>query len=175
MYYNIDGSNTFPDNQFVGVMVPRPSDAEIASNYDGNGVGNTATNWYTYTIDLPQAAQTTGVRFKILQKRTAASGANDNGGNNDQYGIVEFLYDYKLVSEVQFVPTPGELVASAGSVSYPIEGPANSAYPAGIGVNDITFNMTAGVPLIPSPFLDPVIDIPLVEPYMLTKYLIKAF
>ena len=175
VYYNIDGSNSFPDNQFVGVMVPRPSDAEIASNYDGNGVGNTATNWYTYTIDLPQAAQTTGVKFKILQKRTAASGANDNGGNNDQYGIVEFLYDYKLVSEVQFVPTPGELVASAGSVSYPIEGPANSAYPAGIGVNDITFNMTAGVPLIPSPFLDPVIDIPLVEPYMLTKYLIKAF
>ena len=175
VYYNIDGSDNFPDNQFIGVMVPRPSDTEIASNYDGNGVGNTATNWYTYSISLPQGAQTTGVKFKILQKRTAASGANDNGGNNDQYGIVEFIYDYKLISEVQFVPTPGELVATAGSVSYTIEGPGNSAYPAGMGVNDMTFNMTAGVPLIPSPFLDPVRDIPLVEPYMLTKYLIKAF
>lgn len=175
VYYNTDGSSNFPDNQFVGVLVPRPTDAQIASNYDGNGVGDTATNWYTYTIDLPQGAQTTGVKFKILQKRTAASGANDNGGNNDHFGIVEFFYDYKLISEVQFVPTPGELVASAGSVSYTIEGPGNSAYPAGIGVNDITFTMTAGVPLVPSPFLDPVKDIPLVEPYMLTKYLIKAF
>jgi hypothetical protein len=175
VYYNVDGSDNFPDNQFIGVLVPRPSDADIASNYDGNGVGDTATKWYTYTVTLPQGAQTTGVKFKILQKRTAASGANDNGGNNDHFGICEFLYDYKQISEVQFVPTPGELVASAGSVSYTIEGPGNSAYPAGIGVNDITFNMTAGTPLIPSPFLDPVKDIPLVEPYMLTKYLIKAY
>lgn len=172
VYYNTDGSSNFPDNQFIGVLVPRPSDNDIATNYDGTS-GD--TKWYTYSINLPQAAQAPGVKFKITQKRTAVSGGNDNGGNNDHFGICEFFYDYKLISETQFVPTPGELVASAASVIYTIEGPGNSAYPAGIGVNDITFNMTAGVPLLPTPFLDPVTDIPLVEPYALTKYLIKAY
>ena len=172
VYYNIDGSDNFPDGQFIGVLVPRPSDAQIASNYDGTS-GD--TKWHTYTINLPQGAQTAGVKFKILQKRATASGANDNGGNSDHFGICEFFYDYKLIAETQFVPTPGELVASAASVIYTIEGPGNSAYPAGIGVNDITFNMTAGTPLLPTPFLDPVQDITLIEPYALTKYLIKAY
>lgn len=172
VYYNIDGSDNFPDSQFIGVLVPRPSDTDIANNYDGTS-GD--TRWYTYTVNLPQGAQTTGVKFKILQRRAVASGANDNAGNNDHFGIAEFFYDYKLVSETQFVPTPGQLAASAGSVSYTIEGPGNSAYPAGIGANDITFNMTAGTPLLPTPYLDPVTDIPLIEPYALTKYLIKAY
>jgi len=172
VYYNTDGSSNFPDNQFLGVLVPRPTDAEIASNYDGTS-GD--TKWYTYTLTLPGGAQTNNVKFKILQKRTTASGANDNGGNVDHFGICEFFYDYKLVSEVQFVPTPGEIALSSKTVSYTIEGAANSAYPAGMAVNDLSFRMTAGVPLVPTPFLDPVKDVPLVEPYMLTKYLIKAF
>ncbi len=172
VYYNTDGSDNFPDNQFIGTIIPRPSDDDIASDYDGTS-GN--TKWYTYTINIPEGAQTAGVKFKLLQKRTAASGANDNGGNSDHFGICEFFYDFKLISETQFVPTPGELVSSASSVIYSIEGPANSAYPAGVSVNDITFNMTAGVPLLPTPFLDPTRDIPLIEPYMLSKYLIKAY
>jgi hypothetical protein len=172
VYYNTDGSDNFPDSQFIGVIVPRPTDNDIATNYDGTS-GD--TKWHTYTINIPQAAQTTGVKFKIWQRRTAASGANDNGGNVDNYGIAEFFYDYKIISETQFVPSPGELSANAASVLYTIEGPANSAYPAGIAVNDITFNMTAGVPLLPTPFLDPVQDIQLLEPYALTKHLIKAY
>jgi hypothetical protein len=48
-------------------------------------------------------------------------------------------------------------------------------YPAGIDVNDITFTLGAGTPLTPTPALDPVRNIPLIEPYALTKYLIKAF
>jgi len=175
VYYNTDGSSSFPDSQFIGSLVPIPSDANIASNYDGNGVGDTATNWYTYVINIPQGAQLPGVKFKILQKRTAASGGNDNGGNSDHFGICEFFYDYKLISETQFIATPGELTSSAETVSYTIEGPGNSAYPAGVSVNDITFNMTAGVPLLPVPFLDPQQDILLIEPYALTKHLIKAY
>lgn len=173
VYYNTDGSDNFVN--FIGVIVPRPSDAEIASNYDGTGSGTEATRWYTYRLNIPEGAQTTDVQFKIVQERTTASGANDNGGNTDQYGICEFFYDYKLISETQFVATPGEISASANQIAYTVEGPGNAAYSAGIGANDVRFTMSSSIPILPTPFLDPKINIPLVEPYALTKYLIKAY
>lgn len=175
LYYNTDSSLNFPDSQFIGVLVPRPSDADIADNYDGDGVGDDATLWYTYYLNLPEGAQKPGVRFKIVQKRNAANASNDNGGNNDHYGICDFVYDYKFVSETQFVASPGEISSNAKTLTYVVEGNNNSLYPAGIDVNDMTFNLTAGVPLTPTPALDPVREIPLLEPYALTKYLIKAY
>jgi len=175
LYYNTDGSLNFPDGNFIGVLVPKPSDADIASNYDGTGTGTNPTNWYTYFLDLPSGARTENVRFKIVQKRIAANATNDNGGNNDQYGICEFIYDYQFISETQFVSTPGSIPADAKTLTYTIEGNANSLYPAGIEVNDITFTLSSGTPLTPTPALDPVRAIPLIEPYALTKYLIKAF
>ena len=175
LYYNTDGSESFPDSNFIGVLVPKPSDAEIASNYDGTGTGTNPTNWYTYFLNIPAGAQTSGVRFKIVQKRVTPSGVNDNGGNNDHFGICDFIYDYKFISETQFQSTPGEVAADAQTLSYTIEGNNNSLYPAGVEVNDITFTLTAGTPLTPTPALDPIRSIPLLEPYALTKYLIKAF
>lgn len=175
LYYNTDGSLNFPDTNFIGVLVPRPSDEQIASNYDGTGTGVNPTNWYTYFLDLPSGARTEGVRFKIVQKRIAANASNDNGGNNDHYGICEILYDYAFISESQFVSTPGEIPSTAKTLVYSVEGSPNSLYPAGIEVNDITFTLSSGTPLTPTPALDPVRNIPLLEPYALTKYLIKAF
>ena len=176
MYYNTDSSLNFPDANFVGRLVPRPSDGEIASNYDGTGTGVNPTNWYSYFLDLPSGARQPGVRFKIMQKRTAVNITNDNGGNTDNYGICEFLYEYQFISRSEFVSgDSGEIPASAKTLTYTIEGSSNSLYPAGIDVNDITFTLGAGTPLTPTPALDPVRNIPLLEPYALTKYLIKAF
>ena len=176
LYYNTDSSLNFPDANFVGRLVPRPSDGEIASNYDGTGTGVNPTNWYSYFLDLPSGARQPGVRFKIMQKRTAVNITNDNGGNTDNYGICEFLYEYQFISRSEFVSSDGgEIPASAKTLTYTIEGSSNSLYPAGIDVNDITFTLGAGTPLTPTPALDPVRNIPLLEPYALTKYLIKAF
>jgi hypothetical protein len=175
LYYNTDGSLNFPDSQFIGVLVPRPSDTDITNNYDGDGTGNDATLWYTYYLNLPEGAQKPGVRFKIVQKRNTANGSNDNGGNSDHYGICDFIYDKKFISQIEFQSSAGELSKDAQTLTYTVEGNLNSAYPAGIEVNDMTFNLTAGVPLTPTPALDPVREIPLIEPYALTKYLIKAY
>lgn len=176
LYYNTDSSLNFPETNFIGVLVPRPSDTDISTNYDGNGLGgDSSTLWYTYTLDIPAGAQTTGVRFKIVQKRVTPSGANDNGGNNDHFGICEFVYNYKFISESQFVSTPGEIPVDSKILTYNIEGSANSAYSAGIDVNDMRFTLSSGVALNPVPALDPVRPIPLLEPYALSKYLIKAF
>jgi len=175
VYYNIDGSNNFPEANFIGVIVPKPSDSEINSNYDGTGSGSEATKWYTYRVDIPAAAQVAGTKFKIVQKRTTASPGNDNGGNTDHYGICEFFYDYKLISEVQFVASPGELDVNSKKISYTVEGAGNAAYSSGISSNDVKFTMSSSVPILPKPYLDPLTNIPLVEPYMLTKYLIKSY
>ena len=175
LYYNTDGSDNFPDTNYVGVIVPRPSDADIANNYDGTGTGSNPTNWYSYFLNLPGGAKKPGVKFKIVQKRATATGNNDNGGNTDQYGICDFVYEYDLISETQFQTSPGEISSNAKILEYTIEGSSNSLYPAGVDVNDMTFAMSSGVPLTPVPALEPVKSIPLLEPYALTKYLIKAF
>lgn len=171
LYYNTDSSLNFPESNFIGVLVPRPSDDNIATNYDGDGSGDDATLWYTYFVNLPEAAQQPGTRFKIIQKRNSST----TSGNNDHYGICEFIYDYKFISETQYQTSPGEITSDAQTISYIVEGASNSLYPAGIEVNDLQFTLSAGVPLTPTPVLSPVREIPLLEPYALTKYLIKAF
>ena len=50
LYYNTDGSDNFPQANFIGILVPRPSTAEVSNSYDGNGVGTAATNWFTYSL-----------------------------------------------------------------------------------------------------------------------------
>lgn len=175
VYYNTDGSNNFPETNFIGTIINRPTDAEVTSRYDGDGSGNDATLWYTYRISLPEPARTVGVKFKFVQSRSAPNAGNDNGGNTDQYGICEIFYDYIVISETQFIATPGELAADSDVLSYNVEGTANAAYTAGLSVDDVRFRLSSGVPILPTPYLDPDINIPLVEPYMLCKYLIKAY
>jgi len=175
IYYNLDDSESFPDSQFIGVLVPLPSDSQISSNYDGTGSGNETTRWYTYSIDIPTNIQTTGVKFKISQTRGAASGANDNASDSDHYGICEFIYESKSVTQLTFVPTAGSISTSADELIYEVSGPGNSIYPSGMSANDVTFTMTSSTPLLPVPSITPNISIPLLEPYHLVKHLIKAF
>jgi hypothetical protein len=175
VYYNTDSTVNFPESNFLGILVPRPTDAEIASSYDGNGTGPVPTRWYSYFVDLPSGAQVPGVRFKIVQQRNTASGTNDNGGNTDHYGICDFIYESRFINETVFQSSPGELSGDSRTITYTVEGDNGAQYPAGIDPDDITLNLSAGTPLVPAAFIDPQDPIPLIEPYALTKHLIKAF
>ena len=62
---------------------------------------------------------------------------------------------------------------SARTVTYTVEGDNGAQYPAGIDPDDVTLNLTAGTPLVPTAYLDPQDPI-LLEPYALTKHLIKV-
>ena len=172
LFYNTDSTNNFPQSQYLGPLVPIPSPTDIATNYDGTS-GN--TQWYTYSIDLPSTVQTTNVRFKIVQNRNTASGANDNAGDTDQYGICDFIFENKEVTELQFVSTPGRISTSADELTYEVGGPSNSTYTTGMAANDVSFSLTSATPLVPVPSISPDIDVPLLEPYVLVKHLIKAF
>lgn len=176
IYYNTDGTNVFPGSKFLDLIVQAPTDQEITDNYDGSGTGNEATKWYSYSVDLPEAAQMDGVQFKIAQERSIASAANDNANqNSDQYGICDFVYEKKVITGPQFIPADGKLSTTDDILSYTVAGDPKSLYPSGISANDISFTLTSAVPLVPLASIDPDINIPLIEPYFLVKHLIKAF
>ncbi len=173
LYYNTDGSSNF--SNFIGVIVPIPSSAEIGSQYDGTGSGSNPTNWYWYGIDLPSAAQKPNVQFKIVQDRNPAGAANDNSSDTDHYGICDFIYEYKETTELKFVPAGGKMSTNIDRLSYEVEGATDGFYTSGATGNDATFRLTSQVQLVPDAAIDPDEDIPLIEPYHLCKYLIKAF
>ena len=173
LYYNTDGSDNF--SNYLGVIVPIPSSAEIQSQYDGTGGGSNPTNWYWYGIDLPTAAQKPNVQFKILQERNPAGASNDNSSDTDHYGICDFIYEYKEVTELKFVPAGGKMSTTIDRLSYEVEGSPDGFYTSGSTGNDATFRLTSQVQLVPDAAIDPDEDIPLLEPYHLCKYLIKAF
>ena len=175
LYYNTTEDLNFPSSGFIGTLVPIPTASELSSNYDGDGTGNNATNWYTYSIDLAPSQQQENVRFSIRQNRGAASGANDNAANTDNYGIVEIGYEYEQTTELVFVPSEGKMAIVNDSQSYNVQGAAGSTYTSGIFANDLTITLSSANPIIPVASLDPDQVIPLIEPYMLVKYLIKAF
>jgi len=172
LFYNTDQTLNFPQSNFIGVLVPLPTQAEIDSNYDGTS-GD--TKWYTYSLDIPTAAQTENTRFQIRQARSAPTGSNDNSGANDNFGIVEMNYEQKEVTSLVFVPSEGQIPVADDQQQYNIGGPANSIYPAGIFANDVTFTLSSSTPIIPIAALDPDNVIPLIEPYFLVKYLVKAY
>ena len=173
LYYNLDMSLTFPPNNYLGEIVPYVTPEEVTSLYDGSGTGNEATKWYWYSIELPEAVKKPNVRFKIVQERS--TGALVDEGDTDHYGICDFIYEKEEVTELKFFPTSGRMSDSVDKLTYLVEGPSNSFYPAGAIGEDATFTMTRQVPLIPDAAIDPDKNISLVEPYHLCKYLIKAF
>ena len=175
LYYNTDESLNFPSSGFIGTLVPIPSASEITSNYDGTGTGGNPTNWYTYSIDIPEAAKVETARFSIRQNRGAASGSNDNAANSDNYGILEVTFENEQTTELTFVPSEGKMAISNDSQTYDVRGEAGSTYTSGIFANDLTLTLSSASPIIPVAALDPDIKVPLIEPYFLVKYLIKAY
>ena len=69
----------------------------------------------------------------------------------------------------------GKIAVINDSQTYSVGGPINSTYVSGIFANDATLTLQSATPLVPVAALDPDQVIPLIEPYMLVKYLIKAF
>tara|TARA_S200000501_G_scaffold231924_1_gene217526 strand:- start:2032 stop:5853 length:3822 start_codon:yes stop_codon:yes gene_type:complete len=173
LYYNTDGSDNF--SNFLGVIVPIPSSAEINSQYDGTGSGSNPTNWYWYGMDLPSAAQKPNVQFKIVQDRNPSGATNDNSSDSDHYGICDFIYEYKETTELKFIAAGGKMSTNIDRLSYEVEGAVDGFYTTGATGNDATFTMTSQVQLVPDAAIDPDENIPLIEPYHLCKYLIKAF
>ena len=173
LYYNTDGSDIF--NNYLGVIVPIPTSAEVNSQYDGTGSGSNPTNWYWYGIDLPSAAQKPNVQFKIVQDRNPSGATNDNSTDSDHYGICDFIYEYKETTELKFIAAGGKMSTNIDRLSYEVEGATDGFYTTGATGNDATFTMTSQVQLVPDAAIDPDEDIPLIEPYHLCKYLIKAF
>jgi len=173
LYYNTDLSDNF--TSLLGIIVPLPTAAEVTSKYDGDGTGNDATKWYWYSMDLPEAAQTATTRFQIKQERPAGSGSNDSGSNSDHYGICDIIYEYKEVSVLDFIPSDGKISTNADELTYVVEGNEASIYTSGATALDATFTLNSQNPLLPVPAIDPDYPVPVVEPYHLCKYLIKAF
>jgi len=172
LYYNTDESLNFPSSGFIGTLVPIPTTAQINSDYDGTGTGGNPTNWYTYSIDLPEAAKTETTRFSIRQTRGQGT---DQSTNSDHYGILEVTYENDLTTELVFVAAEGKMPTSGDKQTYSVGGAANSTYTSGIFANDLTLTLSSATPIIPTAVLDPDQVIPLIEPYFLVKYLIKAF
>ena len=173
LYYNTDLSDNF--NNLIGVIVPLPTGSEVTSKYDGDGTGADATKWYWYSMDLPTAAQTATTRFQIKQERPVSSGTNDSGSDTDHYGICDFIYEYKEVSGLQFIPSDGAISTNTDELTYVVEGNEASIYTSGATGLDCTFTLNSQNPLVPVPLIDPDFPVPVVEPYHLCKYLIKAF
>ena len=65
--------------------------------------------------------------------------------------------------------------SDAFNVTYVVEGNEASIYTSGATALDATFTLNSQNPLIPVPAIDPDYPVPVVEPYHLCKYLIKAF
>ena len=139
------------------------------------GTGTAATKWYWYSMDLPTAAQTATTRFQIKQERPVSSGTNDSGSDTDHYGICDFIYEYKEVSGLQFIPSDGAISTNTDELTYVVEGNEASIYTSGATGLDCTFTLNSQNPLVPVPLIDPDFPVPVVEPYHLCKYLIKAF
>ena len=136
------------------------------------------TKWYTYSVPLPQQARANNTQFKIEQPRAAASAANDNDQDTDHYGIAEFIVWNEKVTELVFVESPGAISKPlVDSLSYTIRGETGPGitYSSGLGASDATLTLKSTTKIEPQGVIDPDYHIPMLHPYRLCKYLIKAF
>ena len=145
----------------------------MATNYDG---ASGDTKWYSYSVAIPEAGRGVGTKFKLEQIRTPSG--SDNANDSDHYGICEFsVYNQKTTSYV-FVPQPGGVSRPlVDSLAYTVHGESGPAYTysSGLGCGDATLTLKSTTKIEPVASIDPDYEIPLVHPYHVCKYLIKAF
>ena len=147
----------------------------VNSTWDG---GSGDTKWYTYSVALPTDAKAVGTKIKIEQPRATPSAANDNDADSDHYGIAEFIYWSEKVTGLVFIPTAGKISKpGVDSLSYTVQGEQGPGitYSSGLGASEATLTLKSTTKIEPQATIDPDIDVPLVHPYILCKYLIKAF
>jgi len=146
----------------------------IENTWDGNGT----TNWYTYSVAVPEAARATDTRFRLEQPRATPSGANDNADDSDHYGIIEFIWWYSQVSGLVFQQSPGAISKPlVDSLTYTVEGETGPGitYSSGLGASDAKLTLKSTTKIEPQATIDPDIHVPLLHPYRTCKYLIKAY
>ena len=147
----------------------------LSQSWDG---ASGDTKWYTYSVAMPTDAKAVGTKIKIEQPRATPSAANDNDADSDHYGIAEFIYWNEKVTGLVFVPTAGKISKpGVDSLSYTVQGEQGPGitYSSGLGASEATLTLKSTTKIEPQATIDPDIDVPLVHPYILCKYLIKAF
>tara|TARA_B100000945_G_scaffold77317_1_gene59660 strand:+ start:3341 stop:7138 length:3798 start_codon:yes stop_codon:yes gene_type:complete len=147
----------------------------LSQSWDG---ASGDTKWYTYSVAMPTDAKAVGTKIKIEQPRATPSAANDNDADSDHYGICEFIYWNEKVSGLVFVPTAGKISKpGVDSLSYTVQGETGPGitYSSGLGASEATLTLKSTTKIEPQATIDPDIDVPLLHPYILCKYLIKAF
>ena len=180
-YYRLEGTTTWV--LLDTIVNPNASRTDpiignvpaISQSWDGTS-GN--TKWYTYSVALPTQARQSNTQFKIEQPRAAANAANDNDGDSDHYGIAEFIIWNSKVSELVFVESPGAVSKPlVDSLSYTIQGETGPGitYSSGLGASDARLTLKSTTKIEPQGVIDPDYHIPMLHPYRLCKYLIKAF
>ncbi len=135
-----------------------------------------ATKWYTYSVAIPSQAQAAGTKIRLYQQR--AAGQNENAGDKDHYGICEFIYHRQKATIQQFVSASGEIRRNTVDfLEYNVQGEtgAGYTYSSGLGCGDATLTMKSTTKIEPQATIDPDYDVPLITPYITSKYLIKAF
>ena len=155
--------------------IPAVDITTTSGNFDGD---SGATKWYTYSLDLPEAAQSAATKIKLEQPMPNPSGANDTDEDGQHYGIAEIVYWKPKTSGLVFVPNAGAVnKVSVDSLTYTIEGGTGSAvtYSSGMQAEDATVTLKSTTKIEPIASIDPDKDIPLIHTYKTCKYLIKAF
>ena len=145
----------------------------MASNFDGVS-GD--TQWHSYSVAIPEAGRGAGTKFKLEQIRTPSG--SDNANDSDHYGICEFTVYNQKVSSYVFVQDPGAISRPlVDSLAYTVDGEGGPAftYTSGLGCGDATLTLKSTTKIEPVATIDPDYEIPLVHPYHVCKYLIKAF
>lgn len=165
VYYNTDLS--LSSWTAIDVIVPIN---DISEAIDG---GSGDTQWYWYEVDLPEAARVPNVRIKLSQDRNP--NLAESSQDADHFGLVDFIYEYQEVTELQFIPASGAIPTSADELTYIVKGDPRSIYPSGLLGLDARFTLQSTNPILPEAALDPDWPVPVIEPYHAVKYLIKAF
>ena len=135
-----------------------------------------ATKWYTYSVAIPSQAQAASTKIRLYQQR--AAGQNENAGDKDHYGICEFIYHRQKATIQQFVSASGEIRRNTVDfLEYNVQGETGVGYTysSGLGCGDATLTMKSTTKIEPQATIDPDYDVPLITPYITSKYLIKAF
>ena len=156
-------------------IVPVIDTTTTTGNYDG---ASGDTQWYTYSVTLPDDAKTTATKLKIEQPMPNPSGANDTDDDKQHFGICEFIFWRPKTSGLVFVPNAGAVSKpTVDELTYTIQGETgpNVTYSSGLTAGDATITLKRTTKIEPVASIDPDKHIPLIHTYKTCKYLIKAY
>jgi len=170
---NIISPSSIRTDPLTGMLVPA-----CGQNVAHDGAAGD-TQWYTYAVEMPQAARAPGTKIRLYQERSEQGGQDHSGGGQfDHYGICEFYYFREKATTLVFVPAAGAIKRNTVDfLDYNVQGETGPGitYSSGMGCSDATMTLKSTTKIEPQATIDPDYDVPLITPYVTCKYLIKAF